>query len=176
MKKLFIILVVILSLAGAGVLAYCLYYVVPYTDNELSPTPEDRVCEKWFSDRLKEGSIKIGMTPMELLKVADKDNSPEGKLAKGWLEQRIKEACSIKSGMSRADLLKFFYEDGGVQMPNNVRYLLKKCCLGVTVEFYDWKNLALHRAGPSDTWSRAKNEAIKIKTISDPYVSYSSSN
>src|SRR2546430_1369593 len=46
-----------------------------------------------------------------------------------WLEERYKEAISIKPGMSRADLIKLFDEDGGMQMIAATRYVLKSCRL-----------------------------------------------
>ena len=46
-----------------------------------------------------------------------------------WLEERYKEAISIKPGMSRADLIKLFDEDGGIQMITATRYVLKSCRL-----------------------------------------------
>ncbi len=44
-----------------------------------------------------------------------------------WLSERIIEAKSIKPGMSRAQLLKIFDVEGGLQSIPATRYVLKSC-------------------------------------------------
>src|SRR5437763_1004921 len=53
-----------------------------------------------------------------------------------WLQERYREAASIKVGMTRAELKKVFSEDGGLQpIPAN-RYVLKSSNLiKVDVQF-----------------------------------------
>src|ERR1700690_302866 len=53
-----------------------------------------------------------------------------------WLVQRLKEAYSIRVGMTRADLLKVFEPDGGLNRVPPVRYVLRTCSLiKVDVQF-----------------------------------------
>jgi hypothetical protein len=53
-----------------------------------------------------------------------------------WLYDRYAEAASIKPGMSRADLLRVFEEDGGFQRIPAARYTLKSCnMIKIDVDF-----------------------------------------
>src|SRR6266849_241284 len=54
-----------------------------------------------------------------------------------WLWDRLSEAESIKAGMTRADLLKVFEEDGGLQRgASSGRFVLRSCHLiKVNVKF-----------------------------------------
>ena len=78
-----------------------------------------------------------------------------------WLEERYKEAISIKPGMSRADLIKLFDEDGGGQMIAATRYVLKSCRLiQIEVKFDAYG--ADFRAIPA--------KDLKITDISRPFL------
>jgi len=43
-----------------------------------------------------------------------------------WLEARYKEATSIQPGMTRAELLKLFIEEGGLQLNPPRNYVFKE--------------------------------------------------
>lgn len=79
-----------------------------------------------------------------------------------WLKERYEEATSIKVGMTRADLKKLYYEDGGFQSATKYRYVLKSSGLiKVDVEF----------DSPGDMNNRtATDQLIRIKSISKPYL------
>ena len=80
-----------------------------------------------------------------------------------WLRHRMDEAYSIQVGMSRADLLKVFNIDGGMQGIPPRRYSLPRCdMIKVDVEFE-----------LSQGASRAKlppDKELKISAISKPYL------
>jgi len=78
-----------------------------------------------------------------------------------WLEERHKEAISIKAGMTRADLLKLFYQDGGIQtIP--ARYVLKSCML-IQIEVKFDANYGVD-------YKRMPDENLKIVEVSKPYL------
>jgi len=83
-----------------------------------------------------------------------------------WLWDRLFEAESIKAGMTRADLLKVFGEDGGLQGgPSSQRFVLRSCHLikvNVKFELGD----APQAAAPSLTL----DNRMKITDISKPYL------
>lgn len=102
---------------------------------------------------------------------------------------KYSEAISIKEGMTRADLIKLFEADGGIQhrfLPS--RYVLKSYNLiKVDVEFEAPENAKgritpedlryeVEATADSDSKSSAKdyqfvpNEKLKIKRISKPYL------
>ena len=79
-----------------------------------------------------------------------------------WVEDLYKEATSIKVGMSRADLLKVFEVDDGVQRIPAERYVLRSYPhIKVRVEF-DVKYGQGYKEKP--------DAEIIIKSISKPYV------
>jgi hypothetical protein len=81
-----------------------------------------------------------------------------------WLQERYKEASSVRVGMSRADLRELFDEDGGLQRLPASRYLLKNCrMIKVDVEF-DTEYGQAYKTQP--------DEELKIKVISKPYLEY----
>ncbi len=81
-----------------------------------------------------------------------------------WLLDRIKEAKSVTTGMSRADLLKVFEEDGGLNTIPVRRYVLRSCpYIKVDVEF-NVKPRLYTRDRP--------DQNLKIKNISEPYLGY----
>ena len=79
-----------------------------------------------------------------------------------WLEERYKEATSIKEGMTVAELRRMFTEDGGLQFSPTVRYVLRSCAwIKIDVEF-DFPKGAKHQFPPAGQ--------LKIKKISKPYL------
>jgi hypothetical protein len=108
-----------------------------------------------------------------------------------WLRERYFEATSIKEGMTRADLIKVFGMDGGLQ-PAGVptRYVLKSSnMIKVDVEFElpegakgkivpeDLRNETESPSFDADgkpvsggNYQLVPNEKLKIKSISKPYV------
>ena len=79
-----------------------------------------------------------------------------------WLQDRYKEAISIKVGMSREDLLKLFMEDGGLNTIPARRYVLRSChFIKVDVDF-DTKYGRAYKEKPDGE--------LKIKQISKPYL------
>lgn len=79
-----------------------------------------------------------------------------------WLEERYKEAVSIKPGMSRADLMKLFDEDGGVQPIPAARYVLKNCHLIQIEVKFDTEYGVNHEPTPDAN--------LKIVEVSRPYL------
>jgi hypothetical protein len=81
-----------------------------------------------------------------------------------WLEERYKEATSVRAGMSRAELMRVFEEDGGLQRIPASRYVLRSCrMIKVEVEF-DVKYGQAYKEKP--------DAQLKIKAISKPYLEY----
>ena len=95
-----------------------------------------------------------------------------------WLQQRYVEATSIKEGMTRADLLKVFTMDGGIQLLLPTRYVLKSSNLiKVDVEFdvpvgnrIIPEDLRFGRRDSEAGLQFVSNDMLKIKRISKPYV------
>ena len=78
-----------------------------------------------------------------------------------WIEERYREATSIKEGMTGADLHKVFTEDGGIQSFPSRRYILKSCMwIKIDVEF-DIPQ------GAKQVLSLAN---VRIKKVSKPYL------
>ena len=91
--------------------------------------------------------------------LAQTQNS-EDKAHQQWLEERYKEATSIHPGMTRADLLKLFWLNGGIQTPTAQHYTLKSCPLiKIDVDFnkYDFSN-------------RQPDDSVRITEVSRPYL------
>jgi len=88
--------------------------------------------------------------------------SPENKAHQQWLEERYKEATSIKPGMTRADLMKLFMEDGGFQGAHARPYVLKSCFL-IKIE------VKFDKPYGFDSRSVPDNE-FKIVDVSKPYL------
>ncbi len=77
-----------------------------------------------------------------------------------WLEARYKEATSIRPGMTRADLLKLFGQEGGIQTPTSQRYVLKSCSLiHIDVKFDKY-----------DAANRQRDDSVRIEEVSRPYL------
>ncbi|HEX3083690.1 MAG TPA: hypothetical protein VHP99_04145 [Pyrinomonadaceae bacterium] len=90
--------------------------------------------------------------------------SGDDKAHQRWLEDRYKEAASIQPGMTRADLMKLFIEDGGIQMIPARRYVLKSCYL-IQIE------VKLEGPSQGDYRSVPDNE-LKIVEVSKPYLQH----
>ena len=81
-----------------------------------------------------------------------------------WLEERYKEAASVRAGMSRAELMRVFGEDGGLQRIPASRYVLRSCqMIKVDVEF---------DAGYGQAYRVKPDKELKIKSISKPYLEH----
>ena len=79
-----------------------------------------------------------------------------------WLEEKYQEATSIKAGMSRADLLKLFEEDGGLQSIPAGRYVLRSCHLIQIEVKFDTKY--------GVNYQPTADENLKIVEVSRPYL------
>ena len=79
-----------------------------------------------------------------------------------WLQDRYKEATSIKAGMSREDLLKIFMEDGGLNTIPATRYVLRSCHM-IKVE-------VVFETGYGQGFRERPDRELKIKQISKPYL------
>jgi len=94
-------------------------------------------------------------------RVAPQAQDNEDKAHRQWLEERYKEATSIKPGMTRADLLKLFVQEGGFQsLTAPQRYVLKGCNLihlEVSFDKYDSAN-------------RRHDDSVRITDVSKPYL------
>jgi hypothetical protein len=79
-----------------------------------------------------------------------------------WLRDRVTEAYSVQAGMSRADLLRVFEPDGGLQRIPPRRYILRECDLiKVDVQFAFPEGISSSNPPPD-------NELV-ISSISKPY-------
>ena len=103
-----------------------------------------------------------------------------------WLEERYAEATSIKEGMTRADVLKLFETDGGLQrlgVPE--RYVLKSCSMiKVDIEFdppagikgellEPAEGVRVGGAQPSERKRQiVPDTALKVKRVSRPYLEH----
>ena len=88
------------------------------------------------------------------------DKNSEDKAHQQWLQERYKEAKSIKPGMTRAELLKLFWPNGGIQTPTAQSYTLKSCPLiklDVSFDKYDFSN-------------RQPDDRVRIVEVSRPYL------
>jgi hypothetical protein len=93
-----------------------------------------------------------------------------GKLAKAppeytqWLVDSLREIQSLKPGMTRADLLKTFEEEGGLSTRTERRYAYRDCpCIKVNVKF--------EPVGPTPEKS-TESPADKIRDISQPFLEW----
>ena len=95
-----------------------------------------------------------------------------------WLQERYFEATSITEDMTRADLLKIFRMDGGLQLLLPTRYVLKSSSLiKVDVEFdvpeggkVIPEDLRFEMYDLREGFRFVSNDKLKIKRISRPYV------
>ncbi len=82
-----------------------------------------------------------------------------------WLLDEIALATSIKPGMSRADLLKVFDVEGGLQRIPPERYVLKNCP-------YIKVNVKFRLPGPRPLAEVPPDSELKIDSVSEPYLGY----
>jgi hypothetical protein len=79
-----------------------------------------------------------------------------------WIEERYREATSIKEGMTVADLQKVFTQDGGLQSPPDLRYILKSCM---------WIKIDVELDVPQGEERQFPPGAnLRIKKVSKPYL------
>ncbi len=78
-----------------------------------------------------------------------------------WLEQRIREAKTIKPGMTRAELLKICDVEGGLQPMLANRYVLKSCPLIKLEVDFDAKAA-----------DKKKDSEITVATVSRVYTDF----
>ena len=79
-----------------------------------------------------------------------------------WLQDKYREATSIKAGMSREDLLKVFMEDGGLNTIPATRYVLRSCHMIKVDVAFDTEYGQAYKEKP--------DRELKIKQISKPYL------
>ena len=80
-----------------------------------------------------------------------------------WLTEKMNEANSIKPGMSKADVLKVFMKDGGLQPYSPQRFVLQRCTMIKVDVTFDVPDGADLRPITMDS-------QVKIKSISKPYL------
>ncbi len=134
--------------------------------------------------------LKFGVLPLCLLlsfaSTQGPRPTPVAEAHRQWLEARYAEATSIKAGMTRADLLKLFEMDGGLQ-PLHIpeRYTLKSCgMIKVDVKF-DVPEHSQVKLVPEDLvyeqqsspsspidYQVVSNDTLKIVSISKPYLEH----
>ncbi len=80
-----------------------------------------------------------------------------------WISASLMDMQSLKVGMTRAELLKVFMEEGGISNRTWRRYVYRKCgYIKVDVEFAAVGNLDSHEQSPDD-W---------ITKISKPFLEF----
>lgn len=73
----------------------------------------------------------------------------------GMVQRALADSQRIKVGMTRTQLEKYFVADGGVQFPNNWRYVYPKCeYLKLEVEFTAGPTRGQALSSPDDTVTR----------------------
>lgn len=98
-----------------------------------------------------------------------------------WLQAKYSEATSVKVGMTRADLIKIFRMDGGLQpLGIPTRYVLRgTSMIKVDVKFEQPpdatkivlpEDLKLEAEGEPERYQIVPNEELKITEISKPYL------
>src|SRR5258706_6822241 len=90
--------------------------------------------------------------------------SQDGKTHSDWIAQSLREMETIKVGMTRADLLRVFTEEGGLSTRTQRQYVYRECLyIKVAVEFEPVETTAaLHENGKD-----------KIVKISQPFIEWS---
>lgn len=90
--------------------------------------------------------------------------SQEPKTHSEWVAQSLREMQTIKVGMTRADLLKVFSEEGGLSTRTQRQYVYRECpYIKVAVEF--------ERVGNAEA-PFPENEKDKIVKISRPFLEW----
>jgi len=106
----------------------------------------------------------IGLLLLATYSITTHGQGEQEEVHRQWLYERYAEATSIKPGMSRADLLRVFKEDGGLQRIPATRYLLKSCkMIKIEVEFDTEYGQAYKEKPDAD---------LKITKVSQPYLEY----
>ena len=86
-----------------------------------------------------------------------------------WVDESLTRMESIKPGMTRADLLRIFTEDGGLQ--NDAVFVFRDCGLfKVIVEWEHGRRMPTGHTTAERIQSAAGRPDDKIKTISRPYI------
>jgi hypothetical protein len=90
--------------------------------------------------------------------------SQDAKAHSEWIAQSLREMETIKVGMTRADLLRVFREEGGLSTRTQRQYVYRECLyIKVAVEFE-----------PVDTTQVfPENGKDKIVKISRPFIEWS---
>ncbi len=101
--------------------------------------------------------IVVALGPAKTFSTAQPDQTHSQ-----WIEERYREATSIKEGMPVADLQKVFTEDGGLQSSPSVRYILKSCM---------WIKIDVELDIPEGEKRQFPPGAnVRIKKVSKPYL------
>jgi hypothetical protein len=92
--------------------------------------------------------------------------SQGGQTHSEWIAQSLKEIETIKPGMTRADLLKVFGEEGGVSTRTHRQYVYRECpYIKVSVEFEP-----VEKIEPAKFPEDARDKIVKI---SRPFIEWS---
>jgi hypothetical protein len=87
-----------------------------------------------------------------------------------WLEDLWKRMLTVKAGMTREDLLKFFKEEGGLSTAARRTYVFQDCPMfKVDVDF---KPAELSRQDDERAWLTEDDKDVIVK-ISAPYLALS---
>ena len=106
----------------------------------------------------------IGLLLLATYSITTHGQDEQEQAHRQWLNELYTEATSIKPGMSRADLLRVFEEDGGLQRIPATRFLLKRCrMIKVEVEF---------DTEYGQEYKESADENLKITKVSLPYLEY----
>jgi hypothetical protein len=106
----------------------------------------------------------IGLSLFATYSMTTRGQDEPDQAHKHWLNDRYAEATSIQPGMSRADLLRVFEEDGGLQRIPATRYLLRSChMIKIEVNFDTEYGQAYKEKPDAD---------LKITKVSKPYLQY----
>ena len=83
-----------------------------------------------------------------------------------WVAQSLREMETIKAGMTRADLLRVFREEGGLSTRTDRQYVYRDCpYLKVAVEF--------EAVEETETLKLPEDPRDKIVKISRPFIEWS---
>ena len=90
--------------------------------------------------------------------------SQDAKTHSEWIAQSLREMETIKVGMTRADLLRVFREEGGLSTRTQRQYVYRECLyIKVAVEFEPVETTEVLRENGRD----------KIVKISRPFIEWS---
>ena len=120
----------------------------PYVKSLIAPIVLSAAC--FFLQPLK---------PATQVRVVSKEEEKH----EAWLLDRLREAVSIKAGMSKADLLEVFTPDGGLQRIPPERYILRTC-------YYIKVHVRFQLPGERPLAKVPPDSELKILIISKPYL------